>query len=60
MKCCKEMGITVTKVPGYSTDSVAELAIGLAISVLRQIPLGNDTCRNGGWNKIKATGKVVR
>ena len=35
---CKEKGIAVYNTPGYSTDSVAELALGLALSLLRNIP----------------------
>lgn len=34
---CKERGITVCNAAGYSTNAVAELAFGLAISVIRNI-----------------------
>lgn len=33
----KELGITVKRVPGYSPESVAELAMGLALSVNRRL-----------------------
>ncbi|MFH1642928.1 MAG: NAD(P)-dependent oxidoreductase [Nanoarchaeota archaeon] len=39
---CKEKGIVVCNAAGYSTDSVAELAIGLMISVLRKIAWGDN------------------
>lgn len=48
---CKQKNISVYNVPSYSTDSVAELAIGLCICLLRQIPLGNSEVENGNWNE---------
>jgi len=42
---CKKRGIKVYNVPAYATDSVAELTIGLAISLLRDIPRGDRECR---------------
>ena len=36
LKACKEKGIKVLNASGYSDDSVAELVIGLTISVLRK------------------------
>jgi len=41
LTACKEKGIAVYNTPGYSTDSVAELALGLALSLLRSIPKGD-------------------
>jgi len=48
---CEKNDIKVFNVPAYSTDSVAELAIGLAIGLLRKIPLGNSEVRKGNWNE---------
>ena len=45
---CKEKGITVCNAAGYSTNAVAELAFGLAISVLRNIPACDNVCRKEG------------
>ncbi len=45
---CKEKGITVCNAAGYSTNAVAELAFGLAISVLRNIPACDTVCRKEG------------
>lgn len=45
---CKEKGITVCNAAGYSTNAVAELAFGLAISVLRNIPACDTAVRNEG------------
>ena len=43
---CKEKG--VCNAAGYSTNAVAELAFGLAISVLRNIPACDAVCRKEG------------
>lgn len=40
-----EKGIAVCNIPGYARDSVAELAIGLMISVLRYIPQADNEVR---------------
>lgn len=45
---CKERGIQVCNAAGYSTNAVAELAFGLAISVLRNIPACDAVCRKEG------------
>lgn len=45
---CKEKGIRVCNAAGYSTNAVAELAFGLAISVLRNIPACDTVCRKEG------------
>jgi len=49
LEACKKRGIAVVNVPAYSTDAVAELSIGLALAVYREIPLGERTLRAGGW-----------
>lgn len=45
---CKEKGITVCNAAGYSTNAVAELTFGLAISVLRNIPKCDAAVRKEG------------
>eukprot|EP00812_Abedinium_dasypus_P015717 NODE_936_length_1305_cov_243.352000.p1 GENE.NODE_936_length_1305_cov_243.352000~~NODE_936_length_1305_cov_243.352000.p1 ORF type:complete len:350 (-),score=105.92 NODE_936_length_1305_cov_243.352000:172-1221(-) len=49
LEACKKRGIAVVNVPAYSTDSVAELSIGLTFAVLREIPAGERTLRKGLW-----------
>mmetsp|Transcript_44554 Transcript_44554/g.96869 ORF Transcript_44554/g.96869 Transcript_44554/m.96869 type:complete len:348 (-) Transcript_44554:129-1172(-) len=49
LDACKKRGIAVVNVPAYSTDSVAELSVGLALAVYREIPGGERTIRAGGW-----------
>lgn len=45
---CKEKGIKVSNAAGYSNNSVAELAFGLMITLLRNIVILDDVVREGG------------
>ncbi len=45
---CKEKDIKVSNAAGYSNNSVAELAFGLMISLLRNIVILDDVVREGG------------
>ncbi|MGB8212553.1 MAG: NAD(P)-dependent oxidoreductase [Anaerolineales bacterium] len=47
---CRRKDIAVYNVPAYSTNSVAELAVGLAISLLRELPAANNVVHSGKWN----------
>jgi lactate dehydrogenase-like 2-hydroxyacid dehydrogenase len=44
-------GVRVTTTPGALTDDVADLAVGLIISLLRQIPAADAFVRAGEWLK---------
>ncbi len=46
---CQQHDIKVCNVPGYATDSVAELALGLTFSLLRQIPTAHRSTVAGHW-----------
>lgn len=62
MEYCQEHEIAVYNVPKYSTNSVAELAIGLTLAVLREITIGNNIIHNKGWSLnpgIELHGKTV-
>lgn len=48
LDACREKGIKVSNAAGYSTNSVAELAFGLMISLLRNIVILDDIVREGG------------
>ncbi|MBI4726334.1 hydroxyacid dehydrogenase [candidate division TA06 bacterium] len=50
LAACKEKGIAVYNTPGYSTDSVAELSVGLALSLLRNIPKADAHARQPELN----------
>ncbi len=44
-------GVRVTATPGILTEDVADLAIGLIIGLLRDIPAADAFVRSGGWVK---------
>ncbi|MBQ7605823.1 MAG: hydroxyacid dehydrogenase [Firmicutes bacterium] len=48
LSAAREKGITVTNASGYSNEAVAELVIGMAISMLRHIPETQERVRSGG------------
>jgi len=55
LNAARERGIAVFNAPYSNTRSVAELAIGQAIMLMRGIPERNAECHRGGWLK-SATG----
>ena len=59
----KARGILVSNASGYSTESVAELTIGMILSLLRRIPQAHDRCKNGqtkdGIVGFELAGKTV-
>lgn len=46
-KACKEKGVMICNAAGYSNETVSELAVGMAISVLRKINAGDKAVREG-------------
>ena len=53
---CKKKGIAVYYVPGYATQSVAELTIGLTLSILRKMQRADASIRAGLWHASCAPG----
>ncbi len=49
----REKGIVVTNAPGANAASVAELAVGLMIALMRNIPQAVDATKAGGWPRLK-------
>ncbi len=47
LAAAKEMGVKVSNASGYSTQSVAELALGMMLSLLRNVPQVEERCRVG-------------
>lgn len=47
----KELGVTVTNTPDAPTIPVAELTVGIILSVLRGIHLADASVRSGGWDR---------
>lgn len=59
---CQENNIAVYNVPTYSTKSVSELTIGLALSLLREIPKSFDHIKNKEWELqpgLELAGKTI-
>ncbi len=62
LAAAKEYGITVTNTPGVNAVAVAELAIGLALSVARKISFLDKKTREGEWVRqtgVELGGKVM-
>ncbi len=55
-----EKGIIVVNTPEAPSASVAELVIGLTISVVRHIPLADSSMKEGKWIKSKLTGYELK
>lgn len=49
-------GIVVTYTPNENSISVAELVLGLMLSLVRRIPAAWQDTRNGGWKRKEFTG----
>ena len=49
IEAARRHGVTVTNVPAYSTDSVAQLAWGMILESVCHIGLHNDSVHNGDW-----------
>lgn len=47
---CRQNNIAVFNVPNYATNAVAELTIGLAISLIREISMAEKVIHIGSWN----------
>lgn len=47
-----EYGIMVTNCPGINASAVAEHAVGLLLSIIRQVPRLNASTRNGNWERV--------
>ena len=47
-QACRQKGVTVCNAAGYSTQCVAELALGLTVSCLRSLPICDLNTRAGG------------
>lgn len=47
LKACAEKNVTVCNAAGYSNETVSELAVGMAINVLRKINEGDKAVREG-------------
>jgi len=60
VEAAEEMGITVVNTPEAVADSVAELTIGLMLSLARMIPQADRSMKEGKWLKKKLKGRLLR
>jgi len=62
LDAARKKGVVVTNTPGANASSVAELTVGLILSLARQITIGNNLMQNGIWPRlhgISLVGKVI-
>ena len=56
LEAAKERGVEVLNSPEAPSNSVAELVLGLMLSLARRIPLGDASMKRGEWIKRRLTG----
>jgi D-3-phosphoglycerate dehydrogenase len=62
LEAARQKGIIVTNTPTANSSSVAELTIGLMLSLARNIPAATQATRVGGWPRqvgLSLEGKVI-
>lgn len=59
VEAASENGVVVKSAPYGSTNAVAELTMGLILSLSRNIPQAHQTLKNGVWAKDKLKGREV-
>ena len=62
LQAARERGIVVTYTPGANSTAVAELALGLILSLARSIPRASQETKAGGWPRLEGfslDGKTV-
>ncbi|MEM2082319.1 MAG: hydroxyacid dehydrogenase [Candidatus Bathyarchaeia archaeon] len=60
LDAANELGIKVMATPEATTQSVAELTIGLILSLLRRIPFNDAALKGGKWVKSGSMGRELR
>ena len=62
VKTASDREIAVISAPGANSDAVADLTIGLLLSLARNIPFADRSVKEGGWPRIvgiQVNGKVL-
>lgn len=49
LEACRKRGITVTNIPSYSTDSVAQHVFAFILNFTNHVALHNQSVQNGDW-----------
>ena len=60
LRAAEEAGITVFNTPEASTEAVAELTVGLMLSLARSIPMADRSLKEGRWAKRELVGWELR
>ena len=55
-----ERGVLVVNTPGKNTNSAAELAFGLLLSLTRRLPAACEHIKSGGWDRHRFAGHELR
>ncbi|VVC04376.1 Glyoxylate reductase [Candidatus Bilamarchaeum dharawalense] len=58
-QACKDKKIKVLNTPGASSNAVAELALGLIMSMMRNVQKAHHQMKNGKWDKKNLIGSEV-
>ncbi len=56
---CKECGIAVCNVCGYSSESVAQITLAMALSLINNLPVFGEYVRGGEYTKSGTQNRVV-
>jgi D-3-phosphoglycerate dehydrogenase len=59
LEAAKRREIAVVSTPGAPVTSVAELAVGLMLSLLRQIPIADQAMKQAQWMKSQLMGREL-
>jgi len=59
VKACEEKGIKVINTPGASSNAVAEIVLGVTISMLRNVQKAYLQMKKGEWRKKELVGKEI-
>jgi D-3-phosphoglycerate dehydrogenase len=60
LQTATELGIAVINAPGGNTVSVAELAFGVLLSLVRNIHMAVESMRGGRWDRSRLGGSELR
>ncbi|MGO9643458.1 MAG: hydroxyacid dehydrogenase [Candidatus Bathyarchaeia archaeon] len=60
LESARKNGVKVTATPAAPTTSVAELTIGLVLSIIRKISYADNAIKNGRWIKSELMGSELK